>query len=443
MDGDGGDRIRRTCVFLGPTLALAEARARLPGATFLPPAAQGDVHAACAGKPWALVIVDGVFDQRLAVWHKEILWALAQGIRVYGAASMGALRAAELAAFGMIGVGEVFQGFAGGALEDDDEVAVAVAADGGGGEAGRHRATSEAMVNVRATLARAVAEGAIAAVDGEALVGVGKRLFYPERSLAAILASARAAAERSAPVVTEGALAALEAWLGPDPRARVVDQKRLDAEAVLDRVRADARASDGGPRPPSFRFAYTEAWHELRSTLETAGATTPVAIATTEPAAVATAATGAVGAAVAGAADVEDDRRLLQAVRGVLGRAAPAELAELWREAEARALAVALARAAGVTVDAARLQAASEAFRRARALMSPAATHAWMREAGLDVERWSAMIHDQLLAEEGRRLVSEDDTLAQLAALLRARGRFAELASEARRLLAEAPLSEP
>jgi hypothetical protein len=63
-----------------------------------------------------------------------------QGVHVFGAASMGALRAAELAAFGLEGVGDIYEAFASGALEDDDE------AEGG------YRPLSEAMVNIRPTL---------------------------------------------------------------------------------------------------------------------------------------------------------------------------------------------------------------------------------------------------------------------------------------------------
>src|SRR6188508_3485280 len=98
-------------VFVGPTLAIAEARAALPEARFLPPARRGDVYRACSGRPASIALIDGYFEQQLSVWHKEILWALSQGIRVYGAASMGALRAAELEAFGMVGVGTIFSLF--------------------------------------------------------------------------------------------------------------------------------------------------------------------------------------------------------------------------------------------------------------------------------------------------------------------------------------------
>jgi len=49
---------------------------------------------------------------------------MAQGIHVFGAASIGALRAAELDVFGMRGIGDIYEAFRDGLLEDDDEVAV-------------------------------------------------------------------------------------------------------------------------------------------------------------------------------------------------------------------------------------------------------------------------------------------------------------------------------
>src|SRR5215471_17317034 len=148
----------RTVVFAGPTIRASEARTILD-ADYPGPAAQGDVLRAARAGCVAIGLVDGYFHAVPSVWHKEILWALSRGIHVYGAASMGALRAAELARFGMKGVGEIFEAFHSGALEDDDEVAVAHGeADSG------YRAASEAMVNIRATLGRAEKSGI---VDGE------------------------------------------------------------------------------------------------------------------------------------------------------------------------------------------------------------------------------------------------------------------------------------
>ncbi len=90
-----GSRAGRPLVFLGPTLAVEEAEQILP-ATFLPPAAQGAFIAALEHRPSAILLIDGVFQGEPAVRHKEILWTMSRGVPVFGAASMGALRAAEL-----------------------------------------------------------------------------------------------------------------------------------------------------------------------------------------------------------------------------------------------------------------------------------------------------------------------------------------------------------
>ena len=69
-------------------------------------------------------ILDGHFGNVPSVWHKEILFAMSEGVEVAGAASMGALRAAELHRFGMIGVGRIYRFFRSGLFTDDDELAV-------------------------------------------------------------------------------------------------------------------------------------------------------------------------------------------------------------------------------------------------------------------------------------------------------------------------------
>ena len=95
-------------MFVGPTLAAADARGVLD-AVYLPPARQGDVYrAVLRDHPRAIGLVDGYFQDVPSVWHKEILWAMARDTQVFGSASMGALRAAELAELGMRGVGRIF-----------------------------------------------------------------------------------------------------------------------------------------------------------------------------------------------------------------------------------------------------------------------------------------------------------------------------------------------
>ena len=230
-------------VFLGPTLPAAEAHRELD-AVYLPPVSQGDVYRAASRGAQAIGIIDGYFDRVPAVWHKEILWAMAQGIPVYGSASMGALRAAELAPFGMEGVGKVFEAYRDGALEDDDEVAVVH----GPAESG-YRAASEAMVNLRVTLAAAADAGVIGAGTQAALEAIAKDLFYPERSYPQVL---KLGEERGLPAQE---LEALRRWL---PKERI-DQKRADARAMLRAMRAQLRLKTKA-KPVPFAVEHTVYW---------------------------------------------------------------------------------------------------------------------------------------------------------------------------------------
>ena len=235
-------------VFLGPSLPLAAARALCP-AVYLPPVRLGDVHRCVAfGGATAIAIIDGYFERVPAVWHKEILWALANGIAVAGASSMGALRAAELAPFGMIGVGCIFEayrrgvfpGFEGEPFEDDDEVAVVHAPAEAGWVA------TEAMVNIRATLAAASAAGVIPPPLCRRLAALAKAMFYKERSWATLLRRAEADGDDGE------TLARLRAWL---PEGRI-DQKRADAVALLHRLHAEPPPQPAVP----FAFADTSLW---------------------------------------------------------------------------------------------------------------------------------------------------------------------------------------
>jgi hypothetical protein len=235
----------RPVVFLGPSLARGDALAILR-ADYRPPVRQGDVYRAVRDGARLLGIVDGYFHDVPSVWHKEILFALHQGAVVLGAASMGALRAAELHPYGMEGVGEIFAAFRDGRLTDDDEVAV----QHGPAELG-YPALSEALVNIRATLAAAERMGRIAPTLRAELEAIAKAIFYPERSWGAVLATARMAGLPAEP------LTALERWLP----ANRVNQKRSDAIALIERLRD--RAAAPAPHRPPPAFEVTEIWHRF------------------------------------------------------------------------------------------------------------------------------------------------------------------------------------
>lgn len=235
-------------VFCGPTMPATEASLRV-AAEVRPPAALGDVYRAVRAGARVVGVIDGYFERVPAVWHKELLWAMSEGVHVLGAASMGALRAAELARFGMVGVGEIFADYRDGILEDDDEVAVAhgLADDG-------FAPTSIAMVNIRATLDRAVAEGVTDGKTRTELVALAKRLWYPDRTWAALLGAAQAAGQP--------ALAALRRWLP----GGAVDRKRDDALALLDAI-GELLAHGPPPYRPSFRLNRTSFWEAARREL--------------------------------------------------------------------------------------------------------------------------------------------------------------------------------
>jgi len=240
----------RPVVFLGPTLP-AHAAARVLDADYRPPAARGDVHRAVRDGARMIGIVDGYFRQAPAVLHKEILWAIAEGAQVSGAASMGALRAAELDEFGMTGVGWVYRAFRDGRLTGDDEVAVAH-----GPAAAGYPAISEAMVNIRRTLAAAARAGVIGPEARARLAAAAKALYYPDRSWDRLLDTACGCG------VAREAVAALEAWL---PEGRV-DRKRADALVLLEHmaaVAADGAADGAASRRVAYAFEHTVFWQDV------------------------------------------------------------------------------------------------------------------------------------------------------------------------------------
>ena len=241
-------RPMRAVIFAGPSLPPQ----RGPLARSISTGARRSARASFIGRrstrPAVIGIIDGYFEVTPTVWHKEILWAMAQGVHVFGAASIGALRAAELDVFGMKGIGRIYEDFRDGVLDDDDEVAVLH----GPAELG-YPPLTEAMVNIRATLRAAEGEGIVSAGLGAKLTGIAKSLFYKERNYEAMLQSA------SAFGLDVGELSRFTDWL---PQGRV-DQKRLDATAIFDAILAHLVAAP----PPlfvSYELADTVAWRAAR-----------------------------------------------------------------------------------------------------------------------------------------------------------------------------------
>ncbi len=203
-------------VFVGPTLAASTVRRLAPDAMIHHPVRHGDLLRLPLELGDTVVVIDGYYHHAAPVRHKEILQLLATGVSVVGCASMGALRAAELERYGMVGSGVVFGMYRDGVIDGDDEVAVAHS------EGPEYRRFSLPLVNLRH--AARVAEAADVLSPGEhANVLTAARAFpYTTRTWRAIGS------------VAPGEVAKLRAFLVERPEH--ADRKAADAEEVLSRL---------------------------------------------------------------------------------------------------------------------------------------------------------------------------------------------------------------
>lgn len=183
------------------------------------PAALGSVFQAVLAGYKVICLIDGYFGNVPSVWHKEILFALKSGAAVCGAASIGALRAAELHPYGMIGFGWVYRAFRRGVLQDDDEVCVIHAV-----RELNFDPLSEAMVNIRRSLRSMSSRGLIDRESEARIASSLKELHFSGRTLAAI---------RSAFENEFGSRGAAKFELYESSK---LDVKALDAELMLNAV---------------------------------------------------------------------------------------------------------------------------------------------------------------------------------------------------------------
>ncbi|MBB2741545.1 UNVERIFIED_ORG: hypothetical protein FHR35_001365 [Microbispora rosea subsp. rosea] len=216
-------------VYTGPTISRDEVLSVMPQARVRPPVARGDLLAETWNPDDTAVIIDGYYRERLSVGHKEILWLLDEGVHVIGAASMGALRAAELSPYGMSGAGTVFDMYATGEVDGDDEVAVVH----GPAERG-YPAGTVALVNIRYGCREGARTGLIPAAAGERIVRAAKALPFMRRTWREL--------DTAVDSGDRGHLGTLERLIGTGEW----DVKRLDAMAALRAVgeRRGERSAD-------------------------------------------------------------------------------------------------------------------------------------------------------------------------------------------------------
>ena len=213
----------RTCVFLGPSLPKEEATLIL-NATYYPPIKRGDLEIIKREGFRRAVIIDGIFFSNRSVSLTEIRDAIKDGIEMWGASSMGALRAVEAESLGMRGVGQVFEAYRSGKITDDDEVALVFVEHNG-------MPVSEPLINLREALYLVKSKNIITAPEFQTALARLKKIHYSERTLD--IAFKHLEKERAHSLVS---------FLGKN-RGRW-DLKRKDAVEVLTMVREYGEEED-------------------------------------------------------------------------------------------------------------------------------------------------------------------------------------------------------
>ena len=250
-------------VFAGPTITHAQIQQHLECVCY-PPVAHGDILRVLNDKPRVIVIIDGYFEGAPSVWHKEILYAMDQGVHVIGCSSMGALRAAELHQFGMVGVGTIFDWYKEGVIDADDEVAVLH----GPAEVG-YMVASEPLVNIRATLALALEQNRLSKTQTDALIDAAKNIFYKQRGWTSFL-------EFSAEFMAEFSLTnELISWL----KINRIDLKEQDALLTLEMLKENQQDYAQAYKNEHYHFQWTHVWNGAMTRTEYAlQASTPISV---------------------------------------------------------------------------------------------------------------------------------------------------------------------
>lgn len=251
-----------THVFVGPTLTSGEIVARLPDAVIHPPIKHGDPFRIALDPGDTVAVIDGLFFQSTAVRHKELLWLLSRRIRVVGASSMGALRAAELDRFGMRGIGEIYGAFSTGRVDADDEVAVAH-----GDAADDWTGCSDALVNLRAAASRAQSAGVLTSDEAASFVDEARSTYFADRHARLIVR--RCVSNGRLGVATADRFSA---WL----RGNNWNAKADDARLLLDSLAANdhaVRAPDAQDWPIGEMSSFVYEWQREFTPIGGAGVT--------------------------------------------------------------------------------------------------------------------------------------------------------------------------
>ncbi|MGJ9423268.1 TfuA-like protein [Aeromicrobium sp. CF3.5] len=244
-------------VFAGPSMA-GSPELEHDDVCSHPPIAHGDLYRVHLAPEDSVLIVDGVYQHTAPVRHKEILHFYAQGVSIYGAASLGALRACEHLGHGMTGLGTVFAWYRDGRLMSDADVALTH-----GDSEIAFRGFTHAIVSILHVTDQLVAQDRLDADTAARVVALARSVHFTVRSRGALLAS----------VHDDELGAAVQLVIDELHPDRTGDVKRMDAEQAVRDIRSEAAGA-----PPKHVAvpvtAYQKEW-QLQHTSATADADSP------------------------------------------------------------------------------------------------------------------------------------------------------------------------
>lgn len=212
-------------IYTGLSISFDEAREILNNdenteVIYKRPIQRGDIPLALRENPDIIGIIDGVFHQKPAVAHKEIIEAINQGIKVVGSSSMGALRASELDTLGMKGIGYIYNQYAAGKITSDDDVALIL-------DNNTLTPLSTPLISIKYTLNQAEKKKIITTDEKKQLLSNAEKTYYPHRTYDNILSQSR---------ISSKTKIQLEKFIN-----QTTDIKKKDAQELLKYIKKNKR----------------------------------------------------------------------------------------------------------------------------------------------------------------------------------------------------------
>jgi hypothetical protein len=209
-------------VYAGLSLDEHEVHSVIPNAIFAPAIKRGDTLIDIRHGTHVIVIIDGRFQQSMAVSPTELMDALRCGVRIYGSSSMGAMRAAELEPYGMIGHGKIFEYIKDTAYFRDDYLGQVFTS-------GKHKSKSEPYVNFMFSLLDMLEKNEIDQQTYDVLEPMYRALHFSERDLYTLIDKIREDHPNGEKMLVNIAKKAFSKH----------NQKREDGMGLLARVKSD------------------------------------------------------------------------------------------------------------------------------------------------------------------------------------------------------------